>query len=1624
MANTDTATPALSTGTSSDGNEPVTEQRVDGASTAEAPKDSPSSATTTASPPSVSASNSSATTPQPQPSTPSARPSLVPLGSSQSSTTSHPKKFSAVNVNKKFLEKTAQAASATASATSSSAKSSPTVARPAITPAASHSRLVTAKLTASPVSSTAGWSRPASVAPTANPSPNSTSPLPTSANASNPGSVAPQLPHAGKVIQPQPKTVAQLSTMKDTIPGSKPVWGNAKPPSAPVRLDIPPEDFPTAAEAVRSTLALESAKKSKSEEAAKSTEAAKQARLEDADAFRGVHLDPNAHHWDEMEEDDDDFLGGVVEFGDGRQYKVESVNGDEKPSSPGPGSRSPGKPENVRDRDVDDFDRSWPKSKTSPLPTPNDLPIHHEASRSPTTSLNGLHPSSSPVESSRVLFNERSNRLEPYNHSRPGPPSLNKRPGYLDADSRHSREFAGQPANIQVLHKPPGEFAPRNRRFSGASNSSAGGPVISPRDGFFPRRDGPPPSPRMSRDGAHLMAPSTSHGGRERDAVRRGSMGPPPVPPRALKSAQENGRQLPPHLTQVPPVRREPRPFRDEPLTPASSKAPSLPSQSPLLTHSQLSAVSPVIGTVAGLPLPAGTDLEVVRKDVMHNAAARAKQRREQEEAEREAQKERARQKAQELEEKMKAAALEKEKEEQRVAKVEAKKNPPPPPSEPSQEDIVNSFIAEAVESSKSPVSEQPTTLSSARPAPFSTDPTKRPSTFPPRPSPPSAKPESWRSNAPSAPPLQQRRSSSGFVASATTALDAAVDMKKEDLEIVDFSDMSNFVKAPRPQPQRPQTEEGSPSTLRPPRPVASDFMEEKILEDQSQRPEPATWRRKSSIAQPDSQPTTPAQDVHEAKESAGSPPTGVDDPSQQRPAISDQTTPSPSSSKESLSSQGPDSRNGNGAGPPRTPRTQAFFKEATMSSLDDTMSRIKGAIVHMKSHEVPKALPSESHPERTHPRVPSSQPSLRPPRERWVPPALRPRHSEFPEDDEREVFDVTVLALPPSPPPSSLRIQLPKQSRIVEFISRKQLQNFHRPPYPARVEQLLSFEPPVEGMNRRDLSLNDVLFRKPINYKGKLPKYRVLLPRRQNKITLRGFGKPPVADSTTSWRKAAPAARPSTDVASLPVGSGLETMSRSPPPDTPLDSEASASLPKPSEPGAAKPATPPGVRTRSQPKMPAGSAVVVMRDSKMDVIGANVKTPMNFIVSDELEEAREPAQTMEDLSSDSLTINPVLNGQSKELQAALPDTLKPSDTILPGSNNEPVRTTPAPPSISEAKPSESTTSTDRAAFPTQQESPWAKSSLIPSLKESTSRGPDPEHLKALWSQPSEKSELHPVNSLEAIPDDLTSLPFTLHEVKSEDGATPPPAPPPQPPSRMSLHDVTRAFQQVPQSSATTTGSTRPPISPPSTNAPVARPTGYSYAVPPNGMRPSYASYSPITSHSPAPPMMYSPHPPPMNASPVPGRMQVNPYGPSMWMMPVMPPPTNGGNIMRPPPYPAPQMMPYSPSPPANGVYPQHPPTMMQHQHPPSQNGGPANRSRSMPGMSPAMSQSPMYPPSPMLMHAHAHPPPVMQNHGYGPMPAGRGQPRTDSNASHLGHQQHPPYPPPAPSAPFARPGW
>jgi hypothetical protein len=128
-------------------------------------------------------------------------------------------------------------------------------------------------------------------------------------------------PHT-KVIQPQPKPALpqQGSSSKNASGGvsTKQVWRNLKASqAAPQRPEVRQNDFPTAAEVAQGmclqtkgkdaisrcspgTTSARVAKANDVMEAAVIAAANKQARIEEADTFRGVHLDPNAHHWDEV----------------------------------------------------------------------------------------------------------------------------------------------------------------------------------------------------------------------------------------------------------------------------------------------------------------------------------------------------------------------------------------------------------------------------------------------------------------------------------------------------------------------------------------------------------------------------------------------------------------------------------------------------------------------------------------------------------------------------------------------------------------------------------------------------------------------------------------------------------------------------------------------------------------------------------------------------------------------------------------------------------------------------------------------------------------------------------------------------------------------------------------------------------------------------------------------------------------------------------------------------------------------------------------------------------------------------------------------------------------------------
>ncbi|KAF7339937.1 hypothetical protein MVEN_01911300 [Mycena venus] len=1131
---------------------------------------------------------------EPNPITP-VRSSLVPLGSQAQAAAAppppQPKRFSAVNINKKFLEKNSSSAttSAPASATSSASKTGGPVSRPQTQTATSHSRLVTTKLTAAPQSLSApgsGWSRPSSATPPATTATtNINGAAPTTPGDSASSSSGPQHSHAASVIQPQPRSMPMRGAGSRENAHSaggvgKPVWGTTPKAHQQQRPDMTSQsDFPTAAEVAAAPRKLR-------ERELASAAANKQARMEEADTFRGVHLDPNAHHWDEMDADDDNFLDGVIEFGDGRQYKIESADlptdlssatlaaTESSSSIPSMPSRSGSRldrdemsqqaPVSKEERFADDFDRSWPRSRASPSVSTRDLPgavpSTHPSSSNYNTAPSPVSPAVSMASDSAsraLLFNERSNKLEPYNRGAGAPGAGQKRSGgdgFPAASPTESRQF-GSGQQPQLLQN-------RGRGFSGAAGGGGSafgsererGQQGQRRDGMSgpppnapqqaPR--GPPPNPWMQRKDSE---------GAETRGRRLSAMGPPPVPPQA----SAGGRQRPPHLPLMsseaegglpvrpqrrPSTSRESRTLSSATIPAGATEPPSArrgPSQSPALSHASAVAQSPAIPVSALPPQLSGADLDEVRKDLMQSAAARAKARRQQEEEEREKEKERARRKAAELEEKIKAAEAEKAAKAKQEEAARAQK--PPSPTPVHRQRSRRRPRASLCMSNPNPrcgdlhlwarlrfLSSLGRALHGGYQAPacrvhLSLPPLQTSSSWRSKPSPISATPPVATSTPVNSIRQQQQqppRPPIPTFVSPPSALEQVESLaenveEREELEVVDFSDFAKFVgvteeeappaPAPETQPDGPQQQRETPivpaassiASTRPPRPSAADFFDDRPprspeVVPASEKASVATWRRQS-VAQ-DSEPTTHTQPV-EIKSSLLAP---------HAPHA-----PSPHTN--------------------RTPRNQPFYKEATMSTLDDVMSRIKGAIDGMQSSEREHRSPevSASGAMRPSSLFHASPANLSAPKERWVPSAFRARH-QF--DAEPQEVIITGCEPPRSPKPAwnTFTVRLPKISQPLEPVNRRQLLSCTKPTQ-FRWD-VLSFDPPVEGMSRREFTINEILFRRTA-FKGK-SKYKVLLP---NTRTAGGprvnipmsprvngvgaFGRPSApADALSTWRK------------------------------------------------------------------------------------------------------------------------------------------------------------------------------------------------------------------------------------------------------------------------------------------------------------------------------------------------------------------------------------------------------------------------------------------------------------------------------------------------------------------------
>ncbi|KAG9006036.1 hypothetical protein FRB90_010096, partial [Tulasnella sp. 427] len=601
------------------------------------------------------------------------------------------KRFSSATISKQFLNK-ATSGGGKADGVSQHQKSAPSGSalsgnqRPTQpTPAAHSSRLVTARLTTiGPTSANStGWNTPRtnSATNTANPSPVQTPGL----SAANK-----QLPLSAATTNQPPER--SNSNVKGGAPG-KP-WGDVKKVAVAPPAVSAANDFPTAAEVARGK--AQATKPPKQIPPQLATDSSLKALSnESADAFRGLHLDPKSQHWDEDEEDNDNYLGEVVEFGDGARYSVPpTATTETHPTASVPDATLPTEAkENAsmrkEDRFTDDFDRSWPKGRNSSLGVHSPRSYPREPP-SPAHTHSTLH---SEHGDNRVLFNERSNRMEPAHsawgrrendgpNGRRPPPSNRERPSFPGRDRWSS---GGEPTFQGPQGRPP----------RGDRNSNYGGHL---------RTDMPPPPPPGSQPEGSAW---------NRSSYRRPSNASQDDSPRMMsgpgfrnrQSGHDVDREF--HRSRLPsgaPSRLEPpsprtprlpeqRSFDRPPPFGSSGRRDSEVSRgyrSPLLETRSITAepLSPGAESTQSMALPQGDQLDpatkaeklnALTKSELHSGAQRARERRLKEEEERQKQQDRAKAKAAaiaaQLEEETKAAEEEKQRlEEERKAKEEAER--------------------------------------------------------------------------------------------------------------------------------------------------------------------------------------------------------------------------------------------------------------------------------------------------------------------------------------------------------------------------------------------------------------------------------------------------------------------------------------------------------------------------------------------------------------------------------------------------------------------------------------------------------------------------------------------------------------------------------------------------------------------------------------------------------------------------------------------------------------------------------------------------------------------------------------------------------------------------------------
>ncbi len=1291
--------------------------------------------------------------------------------------------------------------------------------------------------------------------------------------------------------------------------------------------------------------------------------------------------------------DDNDFLGDVVQFGDGTQYSVPPTATSEFPpdvvtTEDGPaGTAREKQPDGGPlddvpprgDRFQDDFDRSWPRGPP-PIATNSPKPSAREVSSPAASHASTLH-SERDRDRDRALFNEKSNRLEPYNTSDRGSFFQNR-----DGDSNRGSGFRPtrdqpqpQPSNNDRERDAPNGFGLRTPSFGGRGFGRPPWAGRVPSGQFRGETPMGPPGMQPPSHGSlwnkgenRRFSTSSREDGYSQDVSSSG---------RPVRASGAWNRQP---LDSPHPSHGRPDPGHRPPSYPNNATfRPTVPDRRPSVSsvfspNQPTSGVSPPSEPAPG-DVPPTTNtasvpqlgLEEVTKLAMHSAAERAKIRRQEEEAAREQQRERARAKAAAIEASQLAQEAEKL---QRVLAVQEAERKEREMAEAGaadrkrkEEEVMKKLqeeeramrhrerqAAEAREQERERLKRAVVEPPEMKPPP-ATRPKLQllPRTIPV----PSIVPVPGPKERQKVPvKLNPTSNSSDIVpvpipgsipvASHDHEVLNSLDIQPgADIQTVDFLDMASLmgvVEELQIDTSKSQTVEKRQ------RPVASDFFDSNQPLDSSTRAGPvggnvgggdaSSWRSESQFSAPVGHQTS--YDKPEAPFLDQVPST----PSQ-KPLNFTVTSPTLSASSRVTTS-------------PSAQRS--VYKQAPLSSLADTISRFKGVLATM--HTVPEGSEAFEPPLRSHSGAPIP---LR---------FAMTRDMDFEIDALQAIEEEPVFLLAKR---INYALASEAQERFANWRPKRKLQRL----------KIMSYEPSIVNISPRTLSRDDVLLSAQNVYKVIFNPPKVPVGRPSGPVSERGHSVPKRAGfgrgsgaEESDWRRRlisesgpsnsqtpqnlAQSAAPTGNLATSLLGPTVALV------------DDLAPIPRDNE--------PPSPSRKGKSKLDPRSDVGFYRPSQVPDIPTVL--PVSFMVRSEIEGSSPRAFPEEETFS-----HP--NG----LEPTAEETVSAS-VRFPASY------------LIHSKPSSQSEATLLTPPVAHSATSWTRSPAIYPLKSARS-DTDPDHIKAVWEHGPPDSSTN-ANSLKDVTDEYpAAILLSMQEIKLDDGepksegGTPPASSSTAPIHRKSLQDAHRAFQVV------------PPAPPPQQSfdgyhgLPGAH-TGEFYPSPTVDLygQQGYSSGLPYGSRPfqtpPAPNMMWA------SQSPYAAPLNLAPHGMGPPMTPGHQPPVPHG---------WPQQQPPSPYPQYNG----NPATYSYMAPPPTMNPGgfkiPAGTSPSFngpPNGSPAMqSGARRYPPVHHLQHPSQAPhygasipvggPQVMSpnlygttlpstGQGYGPLsPAGRGGSRT-----------------------------